>query len=187
MNASEIYAILREGGLSRAGALGMLGNLMAESSLKPNIVQRGMQSLSDDEYTRRIDQGLQGFEDNVGYGLAQFTYFSRKRALLQFARLNGVSVGDGVMQCHFIILELRQDFSALYQILCQSEDIDFCSDRVCDTYERPAINNYQARRSFAHQFEREIPDAPIEPPETDLKERALALLDELREILKGAL
>ena len=184
MNAQVIYDILRSGGLSRAGALGMLGNLMAESSLIPNIVQRGMQSLSDEEYTRRIDEGLQGFEDGVGYGLAQFTYYSRKRALLQFARSQGVSVGNGEMQCHFILKELRNDFPALYRMLCESDDIGLCSDRVCDTYERPAVNNFAARRNFAFQFAKDVTD---EKPSTDLKERALALLDELREILKEVL
>lgn len=183
MNANDIYNILREGGLSRAGALGMLGNLMAESSLIPNIVQRGMQSLSDAEYTRQVDAGIHNFEDSVGYGLAQWTYFSRKRSLLQYSRYCGVSVGDGVMQCNFIILELKQDFPALYKLLCESSDVDTCSDRVCDTYERPAVNNYQARRSFAHNIERDIPDEPVE----DSKQRIFDLLDELRDLLREAL
>lgn len=183
MNANDIYNILREGGLSRAGALGMLGNLMAESSLIPNIVQRGMQSLSDAEYTRQVDAGIQNFEDSVGYGLAQWTYFSRKRALLQYARYCGTSVGDGVMQCNFMILELKQDFPALYKMLCESDNVDTCSDRVCDTYERPAVNNYQARRNFAHNFERDIPDEPVE----DSKQRIFDLLDELRDLLREVL
>ena len=108
MNAQEIYNILRAGGLSRAGALGMLGNLMAESSLIPNIVQRGLTTLSDEEYTRLVDEGKRNFEDNIGYGLAQFTYYSRKRALLEYARSYGVSVGDGYMQVNFILKELRE-------------------------------------------------------------------------------
>lgn len=187
MNAQTIYNILRAGGLSRAGALGMLGNLMAESSLIPNIVQRGMQSLSDEEYTRLVDAGVKNFEDSCGFGLAQFTFYSRKRALLQFARSQGVSVGDGEMQCHFIIKELKEDFPGLYRMLCESEDIGLCSDRVCDTYERPAVNNFQTRRSFAYQFEQQVFDEMPEPPSDDRLERVLALLDELREILKEVL
>lgn len=180
MQAQEIYNILRAGGLTRAGALGMLGNLMAESSLIPNIVQRGFLSISDEEYTRQVDNGTRNFEDNIGYGLAQFTYYSRKRALLQYARSYGVSVGDGYMQTNFILEELRSDFAKLFKLLCESNDIDECSDRVCDTYERPAVNNYMTRRSFAHKFEAEIRETPTV---SDKKQRAFALLDELREII----
>ena len=180
MQAQEIYNILRAGGLSRAGALGALGNLMAESSLIPNIVQRGMTNLSDAEYTRLVDEGKRNFEDGIGYGLAQFTFYSRKRALLQYARSYGVSVGDGYMQCNFILEELRGDFPKLFKLLCESTDIDECSDRVCDTYERPAVNNYMTRRSFAHKFEAEISETPTV---SDKKQRAFALLDELREII----
>lgn len=181
MKAKDIYEIFRSGGLSRAGALGMLGNLQAESGLKENIVQRGMQSLSDEEYTRQVDAGVRSFEDSVGYGLAQFTYFSRKRALLRYAKYCGTSVGDGVMQCNFILLELKQDFPGLFNLLCESDDINLCADRVCDTYERPAVNNYAQRRQFALRFAEEIPE------EDNALERALALLDELRDILKGVL
>lgn len=182
MKAQEIYNILRAGGLSRAGALGMLGNLAAESTpeLKPNIVQRGFLSISDEEYTRQVDNGTRNFEDNIGYGLAQFTYFSRKRALLQYARSYGVSVGDGYMQVNFILKELREDFGNLFKLLCESDNIDQCADKVCNTYERPAVNNYMTRRSFAHKFEAEIPETPTV---SDKKQRAFALLDELREII----
>ena len=180
MKAQEIYNILRAGGLSRAGALGVLGNLAAESSLIPNIVQRGMTNLSDEEYTRLVDEGKHDFEDNIGYGLAQFTYYSRKRALLQYARSYGVSIGDGYMQVNFILKELREDFGNLFKMLCESDNIDQCADKVCNTYERPAVNNYMTRRSFAHKFEAEIPETPTV---SDKKQRAFALLDELREII----
>lgn len=180
MQAQEIYNILRAGGLSRAGALGMLGNLMTESSLIPNIVQRGLTTLSDEEYTRLVDEGKRNFEDNIGYGLAQFTYYSRKRALLEYARSYGVSVGDGYMQVNFILKELREDFGNLFKMLCESDNIDQCADKVCNTYERPAVNNYMTRRSFAHKFEAEIPETPTV---SDKKQRAFALLDELRELI----
>ena len=72
MKAQEIYNILRAGGLSRAGALGMLGNMAAESSLIPNIAQRGMTNLSDETYTDRANKGTIDFvRDSVGYGLCQ--------------------------------------------------------------------------------------------------------------------
>ena len=159
MKPQEIYSILREGGLSRAGALGMLGNMQAESTLKPDIAQRGMTKLTDAQYTAAADNGLIDFvHDSVGYGLCQWTYHTRKKDLLEFARGSKSSVGDGVMQCHFCIYELKADYPELYQMLCESDDIDACSDKICNTYERPAVNNYLVRRNFAHMFESQTSD-----------------------------
>ena len=181
MKAQEIYNILRAGGLSRAGALGMLGNMAAESSLIPNIAQRGMTNLTDEAYTNKANCGAIDFvHDAVGYGLCQWTFWSRKQALLDYARTYGVSVGDGTMQCNFALKELREDFGNLFKMLCESDDVDACADKVCNTFERPAVNNYMTRRSFAHKFEAEIPETPTV---SDKKQRAFALLDELRELI----
>ena len=161
MNAKEIYDILRAGGLSRAGALGMLGNMMAESSLIPNIAQRGMTGLTDAAYTEAANSGSIDFaHDAVGYGLCQWTYHTRKAALLDYSKEMNTSVGDGVMQAYFCLHELREDFPAVYHTLCSSTSIDECADLVCVRYECPAVNNYAARRNYAHTFERDIPDAP---------------------------
>ena len=159
MNAEDIYNRFRAAGFTRAGALGMLGNLMAESSLIPNVAQRGMTKLTDAQYTAAADNGLIDFvHDSVGYGLAQFTYHTRKRALLDSAKYAGVSVGDGEFQVQFIIDELLEDFPSVWKVLTTSNNIDECADLVCTQYERPAVNNLLTRRNFAHQFENDIPE-----------------------------
>lgn len=164
MNAKEIYDILRAGGLSRAGALGMLGNMMAESSLIPNIAQRGMTKLSDEQYTAAADNGLLDFvNDSVGYGLCQWTYNTRKRELLSYAKRSGTSVGDGRMQCVFCLRELKDYFPNVFQTLCTSTNIEECADLICTQFERPAVNNFSVRRDFAHTFEQDIPDTPDAP------------------------
>lgn len=108
MSAKEIYIRLREYGLTIESACAMLGNMQAESSLKSNIAQRGMTSLSDEAYTTRADNGALDFvNDGVGYGLCQWTYHSRKRALREFARARGVSVGNEAMQVYFACEETQ--------------------------------------------------------------------------------
>lgn len=167
MNAKEIYDILRAGGLSRAGALGMLGNMMAESSLISNIAQRGMTNLSDLDYTWQSDNGEIDFaNDAVGYGLCQWTYHTRKAALLEYSKEMNTSVGDGVMQTYFCLHELREDFPAVYHTLCTSKSIDECADLVCARYECPAVNNFAARRNYAYTFEKDIPEyvPPVKDP-----------------------
>lgn len=160
IDARTIYDILMASGMTRAGALGTIGNLMAESSpqLKPDIVQRGMTKLSDEQYTAAVDNGFLDFAlDHIGYGLAQFTYSKRKENLLAFAKACGTSVGDGEMQVRFIVKEMKEDFPAVWNTLCTSNDIDQCSDLVCTEYERPAVNNLMTRRNYAHETEKKIP------------------------------
>ena len=154
MSAKRIYDKLRRAGLTAAGACGLMGNLMAESSLVPNIAQRGMTSLSDEAYTAKFDKSPDScIRDNVGYGLAQWTYWSRKQALWSFARSRGKSVGDMDMQLDFILRELEEDYPGLLDFLCRTEDMYTAAERVCTEYERPAVNNVDRRYAFAQDFE----------------------------------
>ena len=146
----EIYDKLRSAGLSHAGACGLIGNLIAESDLVPNIAQRGMTALSDEAYTTKFDKYPDVcIRDGVGYGLAQWTFWSRKQALWSFAHSRGLSVGDKGMQLDYIIHELREDFPGLMDFLCGTEDIYAAADRVCREYEKPAVNNVDRRYDYA--------------------------------------
>ena len=170
MKAKEIYDILRAGGLGHAGALGMIGNMMAEAgpSLTPNIAQRGKTKLSDAQYTAAADNGLIDFaHDGVGYGLYQLTYHKRKANYLNFVKAKGVSVGNGEAQCEFCLKELREEYGGVYSVLCNSTSIDDCADVVCTQFERPAVNNLADRRNFAHQAEAQLDEQTYKPPIKD--------------------
>ena len=153
MSGMSIYGALVRAGMTAAGACGLMGNMQAESGMKSNIVQRGMTALSDGEYTRRADAGELDFIcDCAGYGLCQWTYWSRKQALLRFARERGVSVGDEGMQVEFCLSELCGEYPALQRFLCETQDVRAAAERVCREYERPAVNNVDARAAYAARF-----------------------------------
>lgn len=153
MGAKEIYIQLRAAGLTAEGACGLLGNMQAESGLKANIAQRGMTNRTDEDYTSAVDMGLIDFaHDSVGYGLCQWTFWSRKQALLCFARECGTSVGDERTQVNFCGKELREDYPALWAYLCSTEDVAKAAERVCKEYERPAVNNVEVRAKYAQAF-----------------------------------
>ena len=85
------------------GAAGLMGNLYAESSLIPNILQYDYQSilgLNSKEYTEAVDNGeYKNFVDDcAGYGLAQWTFSTRKQGLLSFAKEAKKSIGDPLIQ-----------------------------------------------------------------------------------------
>ncbi len=156
MSARDIYAKLIAAGLTHEGACGLMGNMQAESTLKANIAQRGMTALSDEEYTKQTDSypvsQARFVYDGVGYGLCQWTYWSRKNALLLFAQARSVSVGNEEMQVDFCVHELKNDYPGLWALLCSVTDVYTAASEVCTVYERPAVNNITVRAGFANQL-----------------------------------
>ena len=153
MSARDIYAKLIAAGLTHEGTCGLMGNMQAESGMKSNIVQRGMTALSDEEYTAAAAEWPVKFiHDGVGYGLCQWTYWSRKQALFNFAQERGASVGNEEMQVEFCVSELKNDYHGLWALLCSVTDIYTAASEVCTVYERPAVNNITVRAGYANQI-----------------------------------
>lgn len=153
MSELTIYAQLRTAGMTAAGACGMMGNMYAESSMKANIAQHGMTNLSDEDYTAAADNGNINFAyDAVGYGLCQWTYYSRKLELWDFAHNRGKSVGDEETQVEFCLHELKAYYSGLWALLCSVNDVYTAASEVCTLYERPAENNVTVRAQKAWEY-----------------------------------
>lgn len=137
-----IWNYLRCKGLSAAGTAGLMGNLYAESGLNPQNLQNTYEKklgLTDAEYTAAVDSGsyTNFVHDSAGYGLAQWTYYSRKQALLDYAQKAGASIGDLAMQLEFLIKEL-QSYVVVWEVLRTASTIKEASDIVLTKYERPA-------------------------------------------------
>ena len=82
-NEKIIWDYLKAKGLNDYGAAGLMGNLFAESALNPKNLQNTYEKslkLTDAEYTKKVDDGsyTNFIKDKAGYGLAQWTYWSRK-------------------------------------------------------------------------------------------------------------
>jgi len=151
MSEQTIYNTLINAGLNHIGTLAIMGNMMAESSLKSNIVQRGFTNLSDEEFTLRVDNDALDFLNDFkgGYGLCQWTYRPRKVNLLNYARQCNTSIGDEQMQVNFCIKEFKAEYSPLWNWLCTADNLRDAVERVCVEYERPAVNNIDQRWQFA--------------------------------------
>lgn len=98
-NAKKIWCFLKEKGLNDYACSGLMGNLYAESGLNPKNLQNTYEKklgMTDEEYTAAVDSGSYSnfVKDSAGYGLAQWTYWSRKDALLASCKASGASVGD---------------------------------------------------------------------------------------------
>lgn len=137
-----IWNFLTVKGLSPAGVAGLMGNLYAESGLKPQNLQNSFEKklgYTDDSYTTAVDSGqyTNFVHDSAGYGLAQWTLWSRKEALLNYAKKTGASIGDLVMQLNFLLQELK-GYTAVWEVLRTAKTVQEASNIVLTKYERPA-------------------------------------------------
>lgn len=146
-----IWTALRAAGLTEAGTAGLMGNLKAESALIPTNLQNTFERKlghTDASYTAAVDAGTYTdfARDGAGYGLAQWTYHSRKAGLLAFARGQKKSIGDLGMQLDYLIKELRTDYPAVWRVLTTTASAQAASDAVLLQYERPADTSESVRR-----------------------------------------
>ena len=151
-NAELIWNFLKRNGFNDYGAAGIMGNLHAESALNPTNLQNSYEDdlrMNDAEYTAAVDSGRykKFAEDKAGYGIAQWTYPSRKQAYLNFAKARGKSIGDLETQLAFMIQELNQ-YGILNQLKQETSVYD-ASTLFMLKYERPANQgeDYVKRRA----------------------------------------
>lgn len=142
-NEEKIWNYLTAKGLSACGAAGLMGNLYAESALNPQNLQNTYErklGLTDAEYTAAVDSGAYTdfVHDSAGYGLAQWTYWSRKRNLQEFAKDAGKSVGDLETQLAFLCEEMSKSYATVWAALKTSASVQEASDLLLTKYERPA-------------------------------------------------
>lgn len=143
MNESFIWKKLINAGLSPAGAAGLMGNLYAESALNPKNLQNSYEKSlrhTDESYTNAVDSGIYNnfVHDSAGYGLAQWTFWTRKQGLLKHAQKNKKSIGDLETQIEFLVKELKEDFKEVWSVLTSTTDVRTASNNVLIRFESPA-------------------------------------------------
>ena len=136
------------------GVAGLMGNLYAESALKSNNLQNAYESklgYTDASYTQMVDNGSYGnfVKDSAGYGLAQWTYWSRKENLLNYAKSVGKSVGDLNTQLAFLYKELSESYSGVLNTLKSAKTVRVASDAVLTKFERPANKSESVQKKRA--------------------------------------
>lgn len=154
-NEEKIWDYLLAKGLNSYGVAGLMGNLYAESGLLSNNLQNTSNKklgMTDQEYTDAVDNGsyTNFVKDSAGYGLAQWTYWSRKQALLDFAKAAGVSIGDLEMQLDFLFYELSTGYTnSVLNVLKSATSVLQASNAVLLNFERPAdqSTSVQTKRS----------------------------------------
>ena len=153
MSSKTIWDFLKEKGLNDYAVAGLMGNLRAESALNPKNLQNSYQDklgFTDESYTAAVDRGSYSnfVHDSAGYGLAQWTFWSRKQNLLNYAKSTGRSIGDLIMQLEFLWNEL-QGYKSVISILRSACSVREASDAVLTGYEKPADQSETVKRHRA--------------------------------------
>lgn len=169
------------------GVAGLMGNLQAESGLIPYRVQG---DFSDGyeysvNYTAMVDAGLITEEEFVyagpkggGYGLAQWTFSSRKQALFNMGKAGHYSsIGSIDLALDYLWEELCTTFAGVLTVLVNAKSVREASDVVLHDFENPADQSVaveEARAALGAAWYREFTGK--EPSAPDKKKKGLPLL-----------
>lgn len=192
----KIWFFLVEKLGSKHGAAGLMGNLKAESGLRPRNLQNSFErkfNMNDDTYTELVDNGsYKNFiRDGAGYGLAQWTFWNRKQNLYNYCRERGTSIGNLASQLKFLIKELKESYPSVYEGLRNATNTRVASNLVLLQYEKPAnqnisVQNKRARYSedfYIKYHKREIPGGNKAPTSNAVpvkpKEEKINILEEI--------
>lgn len=168
-SVQKMYDYLKKLGYSAAGIYGMLGNAYGESACKSNNLQNtgnNKLGMTDEAYTEAVDKGsyTNFAKDSHGYGLFQWTYHTRKAALLAFAQAAAKTIADWQMQLDFTDKELREGYKTLRQLLQSTTSIQEASNAFMLQFERPADQSTaaQAKRAAYGEMVKELLEGKTE-------------------------
>lgn len=124
------------------GVAGLMGNLYAESGLRSNNLQNTYErslGMTDVQYTAAVDSGAYSKDafvnDKAGYGLAQWTFWSRKENL--YNSKGSRSIGDLNMQLEYLWEELSMGYKTTLNVLKTATSVYQASTAVLVQFERP--------------------------------------------------
>lgn len=187
-----IYDICRQQGMTEAAALATVGNFQCESNCEPfrvegdfspykTISKAYVQGVTDGSISRYTFS-----HDAKGFGLYQLTFWSRKEEYYDYWKASGGKLDSAELQTKFAIKEMKRDFPSLWNYLNHTNDIFTSCSRICREFERPAVNNIDARFQAANRYKNELdlnswqdgsvdPDPEPAPTPTPVKDHSLTL------------
>ena len=154
------------------GVAGLMGNLYGESSLIPGRVENDFTadySISVD-YTNKLNSGQVSREEfrwntsppqtngyGPGYGLAQWTFYTRKYNYYDYfsAGMHG-QAGSVIFEVWFLLWELQTDYSSTYNVLKNATSVNQASDYVLEHFENP--DHWQNYITIRRQYSQNLYD-----------------------------
>jgi len=159
-NEEIIWDFFKSKGLNDYACAGIVGNAYAESGCNPsnleNMYARKF-GMSDNEYMNAVDNGTYTnfVHDRAGWGIFQFTYYTLKQGLLDYAKQTNRSIGNINMQLEYSWLLFEKNYSSMLKKLKSATSVLQASNAVLLDFERPADQSdaaQQKRARFGQKF-----------------------------------
>lgn len=168
---------------NEVGVAGLMGNLYAESGCTPyacqptrpydvcityinNVNSHAISKYNFVNYGCSTTGGVANVQ--LGFGLAQWTYYTRKDGLYDYMFANGNDISDLENQIAYVIEEISAD-QTMYDLVATSTDINAVSDYILVHYENPEDKSLEVkklRRGYSVDIYNEYNGTtPIEPPD----------------------
>ena len=172
------------------GVAGIMGNLYAESGCTPYACQPtrpydvcmtyidnlNYHRISKNDFVYHGCSATGGVASTqLGFGLAQWTYYSRKDGLYDFMFNNGTDIGDLENQIAYVIQEITSN-SAMDSVVRNATDINTVSNYILFNYENPdnkSLAVQEKRQGYCSDiYDNYVGTTPVEPsnpqpPSTD--------------------
>jgi len=174
--APVIWNYFKSKGLNTHAVAGIIGNLYAESGLIATNLQNSYEKslgYNDLGYTVAVDSGAYTnfIKDSAGYGLAQWTHYTVKQGLLDYAKKSGKSIGDLYMQLEYLWQDLSTRLPGTLSGLKAAASVRAASDIFMLQYERPADQSEAAKakraaygQGYYDKYAQSSATAPLTPP-----------------------
>lgn len=159
-NDKIFWDFFKSKGYNDFAIAGLIGNIYAESGINPKNLQGSFNTkfgLTDDEYVKKVDNGSYSnfVNDSAGFGLAQWTYHTRKKNLMDYMKSKKYSIGDMQGQMEFLWKELSESYTSVHKSLLSAKSIREASDVVLLKFEKPANQSesvQEKRASYGKKY-----------------------------------
>ncbi|MCM1296003.1 MAG: phage tail tip lysozyme [Muribaculaceae bacterium] len=159
-NVRSIFAILKAGlDNNEIATAGIIGNYRVECPPLYGWQKQGDVGDPDFaksmQYTANINSGKISKDtfvhDSIGYGLAQWTYYTLKDDLYEYWKYSKVtSIGDTDMQARFQLASLANNYPALLKNLKAADGLREATELFLYGYENPA--DPDATKELRYQY-----------------------------------
>lgn len=154
-----IFTRVTAAGFTIEAACALLAQIQKESRFEPENLEDSRNislGMTDSEYVQAVNNGTYTnfVHDAAGFGLAQWTFYTRKQNLLYYCKARNKSIGDLETQIAFMIWEMKACFGAIWNKCLSSHDLKDMTWTLLDTWENPAEkqNNMVERYGYAQEW-----------------------------------
>ncbi len=129
----------------------IMGNMQVESDFSPTNAQDGYgyPGVDNSDYIDEYE-----IKDGVGWGLIQWTFYTRKEGLQEYAEQQGKSVGDLNVQLEYLQIEVTtvNPYKKRYSEFLEINDLDKAVEYFCTEIEQAGVPHLDRRISGAEEI-----------------------------------